>query len=83
MHTTLMLIDSMEIFCLHVKKLLTKLKAFSLSCIELTCIQPLCVFVHFKNTSKIEYHSSTVQVVCDKAILSASELLVIASVPHL
>lgn len=43
----------------------------------------LCVFGHFKNTSKIEYRSSTVQVVCDKALLSASELAVIASVLHL
>lgn len=46
----------------------------------------LCVFVHFcvcENTSKIEYPSSPAQVVCDKAILSARESAVIASVPHL
>lgn len=42
----------------------------------------VCVCV-CENTRKIEYPSSTVQVVCDKAILSGSESAVIASVPHL
>lgn len=46
----------------------------------------LCVCAFFSvcaSTSKTEYPSSAVQVVCDKAVLSASKSAVIASVPHL
>lgn len=66
-----------------------KILAFSLSCTVYHCFlfsTRVCVCAFFSmcaSTSKTKYPSSAVQVVCDKAVLSASKSAVIASVPHL